>query len=150
MSTTTAGPQPRFANGTEWRALVERFERAELTTHEWDHTGHLAVATWYLLWYDDDEALSRVRNGIRQLNAVHEKIRPPKVGYHETLTRFYMRMIRDRLSRYTVALPLVRIANAIGADLADRALPLEYYSEGRLFSAAARVGWIEPDLRPLP
>jgi hypothetical protein len=61
-----------------------------------------------------------------------------------------MRMIRDRLSRYTVALPLVRIANAIGADLADRALPLEYYSEGRLFSAAARVGWIEPDLRPLP
>jgi hypothetical protein len=61
-----------------------------------------------------------------------------------------MRMVRARLSQYTIAVPLVRIASAIGADLADRALPLEYYSEARLFSTAARVGWIEPDLQPLP
>jgi hypothetical protein len=150
MSATSAVPKPRFASATEWRDLVERFERAELATHEWDHTGHLAVATWYLLWYDDDEALTRVRDGIRRLNAVHEKIRPPKVGYHETLTRFYMRMVRVGLSRYTVGSPLVSVVNAITVDLADRALPLEYYSHERLFSTAARGGWIEPDLRPLP
>jgi hypothetical protein len=34
--------------------------------------------------------------------------------------------------------------------LADKDLPLQYYSRERLFSEAARASWLEPDLRPLP
>ncbi|MDQ6633482.1 MAG: hypothetical protein M3Z10_01860, partial [Gemmatimonadota bacterium] len=44
---------------------------------------------------------------------------------------------------------LAELANDIAVALADRALPLEYWSRERLMSADARAGWVEPDLRPL-
>jgi hypothetical protein len=34
--------------------------------------------------------------------------------------------------------------------IGDRRLPLRYYSRERLFSAEARLGWVEPDLLALP
>ena len=33
--------------------------------------------------------------------------------------------------------------------LADKDLPLQYYSRERLFSDEARAAWVEPDLRAL-
>ena len=39
---------------------------------------------------------------------------------------------------------------AANPQLFDRTLPLSYYSESRLMSSAARAGWVEPDLKPLP
>ena len=33
--------------------------------------------------------------------------------------------------------------------LADKELPLQYYSRERLFSDEARVAWVEPDRQPL-
>jgi len=47
--------------------------------------------------------------------------------YHHTITVFWMRML---------------------ARLLDTELPLQYYSRDRLFSDAARAGWLEPDLKP--
>ena len=38
---------------------------------------------------------------------------------------------------------------ALGVALADRSLPLEFWSRERLMSDEARHGWLEPDLRPL-
>jgi hypothetical protein len=33
--------------------------------------------------------------------------------------------------------------------LADKELPLQYYSRERLFSDEARAAWVEPDRQPL-
>src|SRR5262249_36526005 len=49
--------------------------------------------------------------------------------YHHTVTVFWMRVI---------------------ARLLDKDLPLAYYSAERLASDAARLGWVQPDLQPLP
>lgn len=38
------------------------------------------------------------------------------------------------------------MAVAVVAALDDRRIPLRYYSEARLRSAAARAKWVEPDL----
>ena len=48
-----------------------------------------------------------------------------------------------------LGLGLVRSESLI-ASLGDRDLPLRYYSRERLMSVAARTGWLEPDLSPLP
>lgn len=142
-------PRPRFATAAEWREHVQRFERAELSPAEWDHDGHLAVAIWYSLWFDADDALVRVRDGIRRLNAVHERTRPAKVGYHETLTRFYMQAVRRRVAAHAIEAGMLHAVHDIIGELGDRSLPLRYYSEARLFSPDARAGWVPPDLRAL-
>jgi hypothetical protein len=71
-----------------------------------------------------DEAATRMASALRAFATAHGH--PEK--YHHTITVFWMRMV---------------------ARLLDRDLPLSYYSRERLWSEAARTGWIEPDLRTL-
>jgi hypothetical protein len=61
--------------------------------------------------------------GIRRVNVAHGVATTPTGGYHETITRFYMRVICGY------------VAKEEGRDL--------------LMSADARFGWVEPDLRPV-
>ena len=90
-----------------------------------DHGAHLALALEYLRTSPSfDDAAARMEEMLRAkagAAGVPEK-------YHHTVTLFWMRMI---------------------ARLMDRELPLSYYSSERLFSEAARLEWLEPDLRPL-
>jgi hypothetical protein len=148
--TAPAHPVARrsFTAFREWQELAQLFERSELPHERWDHEAHLAVATWYLVWHDFDEALARMRDGIRNLNARHPRSVSGR-GYHETLTRFYMVMARRRLAMHGLSVPLLNIVNAVVADLNDRSLPLRYYSADRLGCEEARAGWIEPDLLDL-
>jgi hypothetical protein len=90
-----------------------------------DHGAHLALALEYLRASPSfDDAAARMEETLRA-NAGAVGV-PEK--YHHTVTLFWMRMI---------------------ARLMDKELPLSYYSSERLFSDAARLGWLEPDLRPL-
>ena len=42
------------------------------------------------------------------------------------------------------------VVETLGAYLqGDKAWPLSFWSRARLFSVAARRGWVEPDLKPL-
>jgi len=90
-----------------------------------DHGAHLALALEYLRASPSfDEAAARMESTLKAkagAAGVPEK-------YHHTVTLFWMRMI---------------------ARLMDEELPLSYYSSERLSSDAARLGWLEPDLRPL-
>ncbi len=38
----------------------------------------------------------------------------------------------------------------VASELCDKNLPSQYYSQDLLRTPAARDGWVEPDLRPLP
>jgi len=137
-----------FATTTEWETLARRFETAELPREEWTHEAHIAMAAWYLVRHEPDHALSLVRTGIQRLNAVHGPS-PSGRGYHETLTRVYMTLVRRSLARHTLGRPLMDAVNAVVADLFDRDIPLRYYSRERLFSPEARTRWVPPDLEPL-
>jgi hypothetical protein len=67
-------------------------------------------------------------------------------GYHETLTRLYLRAVADQLAALGPR-PLSALRAAVLASpLADRGWPLSRYSRECLFSVAARRGWVEPDL----
>jgi hypothetical protein len=90
-----------------------------------DHGAHLRLALERLCDAESPEAATA--RMVETLQGMARSAGHPE-KYHHTLTLFWMRM-------------LVR--------LLDKDLPLAYYSPERLFSDAARTGWIEPDRRQL-
>jgi hypothetical protein len=126
-------------------AFARAFEKGSITPAQFDHAAHVRVAWVYLQEAESlEEALSRMRDAIRRFAAAAGV--PGK--YHETITVLWMRLLAE-----------VRAAGASGelADvllahpaLADKDLPLQYYSRALLFSDDARAGWVEPDLRAGP
>jgi hypothetical protein len=135
-------PDPPFTSDAEVADLVRLFESCELPGVRWTHRAHLAVAATYLQRYPLPEATERARTHIRRYN----ESRGNWTGYHETVTALFMRLVACDL----VAAPadLARFVN----ELAGRFPPdwlLGYYSRDRLWSDAARAGFVEPDLKPL-
>ena len=131
--------------------LVARFEDLTLPKAEWTHQAHLTVALWYASRLPWEEALAKVRDGILRLNAAHGVPTTLTRGYHETITRFYLRVICDYVAMEEEGPEedwSVRVARLL-ARYGDRELPLRYYTKELLMSPEARFGWVEPDLRPL-
>ncbi len=138
-----------FRTTEEILALVRRFEDCTLPREEWTHAAHLTVALWHLLQFDWPEAVARVRRGIKRYNAAHGILTTPTGGYHETLTLFWLRVVRTFLeAERNEARALVHLANELITS-ADKGLPLAHYTRERLFSPEARAAWVEPDLKPL-
>ncbi len=130
-------------------AVVRAFETLALPRAEWTHAAHLTVALWYVLQFDWPEAVARVRSGIKRYNEANGILTTPTGGYHETMTIFWMRYVRSFLEgELNEGRSLVALANELvrGATVG---LPLTFYTRSLLFSAEARAGWVEPDLKPL-
>ena len=142
---------PRFDRSDDVVRLVERFEDGTLPKAEWTHQAHLAVALWYASRLPFDAALAVVREGIQKVNASHGVVTTPAGGYHETITRFYMRVVCHYVAELETeaghdwAARVTRLLECYGA----RDLPLRHYTKDLLMSAEARFGWVEPDLLPL-
>src|SRR5215207_10097243 len=148
MPTLTLGAET-FRTSEEMFELLRRFEDCTLPPEEWTHAAHLTVALWYLLQFDWPEAVARVRAGIKRYNAAHGIPTTPTGGYHETLTLFWLRVVRAFLeAERNEARALVSLANELAATH-DKGLPFSYYTRERLFSPEARATWVEPDLMPL-
>jgi len=129
--------------------LVARFQSRTLPKSEWTHEAHLAVGTWHVHRLGPDEALLRLRSGIRLLNDSHGTPNTDSSGYHETITRAYVMLlvafIADRDGR-----PAADCAQALLASpLVARDALLTYYSKDLLMSVQARLEWVEPDQCPL-
>jgi len=92
---------------------------------DFDHAAHLRLALDHLTAARSFDAAAAEIAGI--LRGKAEAAGHPE-KYHHTLTLFWLRMV---------------------ARLLDRNLPLAYYSPDRLSSAAARTGWLDPDLQAI-
>jgi hypothetical protein len=132
----------------EVRDLVVAFEATTLPYNRWTHAAHLTVACWYLMWHDPDDALQRMQMGLRRYNAAHAD-EPMRVGYHETITRFWLWVVHQHLRRTSSGQSTPDVVNGLITACADRELPFRYYSREHLMSDTARAVWVEPDLREL-
>lgn len=127
--------------------LVSEFEACTLARERWTHEAHLTVGLWYLLRHETGAATTAlIRARIKRYNQACGIAETPTSGYHETITLFYVRVISRYLARAPKDAPLDELVRGLLATYGDRQLPLKYYSRERLFSAAARASWIEPDL----
>jgi hypothetical protein len=129
-------------------ALWEAFSTAALPEQDWTHRSHLRVAWLFSNRYTLDEAHLLMRVGIIRLNAAQGLVETPARGYHETITRVWLVLLRSLMKEFPAA-SSAAFVDAAGAWLAREAL-LRHYSRDRLTSVEARAHFIDPDLEPLP
>jgi hypothetical protein len=131
-------------------ALVTAFCDRSLPKECWTHEAHLRVGLWHLLHHEPPEALALLRQRITAYNEATGVKNSDASGYHETITRFFLHEIGRFLQRADRGRSLDELAADLIKLLGDNDAPLRYFSREHLMSVAARRGWVEPDLRPLP
>lgn len=133
----------------EVATFIADFEACRLSRQQWTHHAHLTAGFWYLVQYGQAEALDIIRRNIRAHN---ESVGTPNTdagGYHESITRLYLAGIATHIAA-SRELPFEASLQALlDSDLGQSGWPLTYYSRERLFSVAARRGWVEPDLQSM-
>jgi hypothetical protein len=134
----------------ELEDLVRRFNNVAVTRAEWTHAAHLAVGLWHVSRFGRDEALVRLRTAITRLNEANGVVNSATGGYHETITRAYVQVLADFAARHAGRTPAECVTALLASPLADREALLWFYTRERLDSVEARLGWVEPDVMPLP
>lgn len=129
--------------------LIEAFEAAAIPPDQWKHETHVRVA-WILVdRHGVQDAIERMREGIKRLNAANGVVDSLHSGYHETLTVAWLRVID--------AIRISRGAEASSKAFFDEHTQLHskmmlrlFYSRDRIMSAEAKASFVEPDLTGLP
>ena len=129
----------------EIRDLVESFEACSFHPSEFRHYQHLLVALWYVWHLPFDVAETRMKAGIRRLAQTYGKM-----GYHETITVFWLRIVANFAARQTGdLLSLAETANRLIEECNNKNLVFDYYSRELIESDHAKTVWAEPDLKKL-
>lgn len=129
--------------------LWSRFHAASLPAADWTHHAHLRVAWMYSRRHALDDAHILMRVGIIRLNASHGLVETPARGYHETMTRAWLRLVAAAMRSAPEHETSLSFLEAHAARLGKDA-PLRHYTRERLLSTEARARFVEPDLLPLP
>jgi hypothetical protein len=129
-------------------SFIREFEGGSLPKVRWTHHAHLVVGLWYLTHHSPDDALFIIRQRIRAYNEAVGTANTDSNGYHETLTRLFLRGIAAHISDYSNESLPDSLALLLQSPLAHKDWPLAFYSRERLFSVAARHDWLEPDFTP--
>ena len=126
--------------------LAKSFEERTLLKTDWTHAAHLTVGLYYSFHNNFGVAKNLMSDGIYRLNDAHGTPNTETSGYHETLTVFWLRAVADFLAKNEREKGLSELANLLVSTMNDTKLPLRFYSRECLFSAAARLNYVEPDL----
>lgn len=149
VTATAIAKSETYSSFAEVKKVIEAFEAGTLPRANWTHAAHLTVAFWYLVCYPLPEATARIMAGILRYNESQGVKQTKEGGYHETLTLFWIHVVRQHLTTATLDAHLVALLNDL-ISRCDMRLPLAYYSREFLFSWDARLQWREPDLKALP
>ena len=135
-----------YQSDEEIAAVVQGFESCTTPDAGFTHRAHVTVAVWYLSRGSTAHSLERMRAGIfRFLD--HHQVGHEK--YNETLTLFWLKLVRQNLDQLDPEISLVATTNAVLESLASSAVVFDYYTRERLWSDEARRVWVEPDLKQL-
>ena len=132
---------------SEIEDVVKGFESCTTAKDDFSHASHLTVAVFYLYDLSEREATEKMRAGLlRFLN--HHGVGPAK--FHETLTVFWIKLVRAFLLQLDQQSSVLEMTNAVIERNGNSRLVFEYYSEERMRSDEARENWIVPDLKSMP
>jgi hypothetical protein len=142
--------QSAATSAADIETLATQFIASTLPREEWTHLAHLAVGLWHVDRYSKEEALDRLRSGIRKLNDSHGTINSASSGYHETITRVYVQLLAEFNERCPTQQSLPeRVTRLIKSKLAQKDALLNFYSHAALMSEKARAEWVQPDRAPI-
>jgi hypothetical protein len=138
----------QYKSEDEIEALVHGFEDCSTLPSQFNHRAHLVVALSYLHLFglSVEEATERMRAGLYRFLDHHGEDRQV---YNETITLFWIKLVRSFLDRTDASRPLADIANEMIEAYGNSKLIYSYYTKERLSSAEAKKEWIEPGVKPL-
>ena len=135
----------RYRSEREIEELVESFESCAVPPAEFDHGAHLAVALWYLSRLPYEAATVRMRDGLHR----YTRHNNAEANYNETLTIFWLKLVRRFLDQGDATRPLAERADELLKTYSSSKLAFEYYSRELIETPEAKASWVEPDLKPL-
>ena len=136
----------QYQNQKEIEGVVLGFESCSTGKDAFSHRDHLAVATWYLWKCSEEDVLKKMRVGLLRF-LEHHGVGTEK--YNETITLFWIKVVRGFIDGLDSQLTLTEVTNAVINAFPNSRQVFEYYSEELLQSAAAKSSWVEPDLKVL-
>ncbi|MBC23457.1 MAG: hypothetical protein CMJ32_06020 [Phycisphaerae bacterium] len=127
--------------------FIIAFEECTLPIEQWDHRAHVRVAWIYLQRHGYARALDLMRQGILAFNSSNGIRIGPGTGYHETLTRAFLRLVDAERNASIIDF------NSFcdhASKLLDKKIILEHYSKELLDDPITRMEFVEPDQSSLP
>jgi len=132
---------------TYLRSLIAGFEDGSWPVAEFHHMQHLAVAVHYLT--EDPVPMDTLRDRIRRYNVSQGGENTEDRGYHETITRFWLEIVRAYIAALPAGLTPVDVTRRVVEEFAPkRDLFRDYYDFDVLKSREARAVWIPPNQSP--
>jgi len=129
--------------------FLREFESRALPFERWSHRAHVRVAYLNLRRLRFDAALSRIREGIVAYHAATGVPEGPRMGYHETVTHAWVRIIAAAMHHYGPGERSEEFC-AEQPHLLHRTLLRLFYTRERLSCAEAKGRFVEPDIARLP
>jgi hypothetical protein len=122
-----------------------------LPREEWTHEAHLAATTYLTLRHPEIDLDAELPGIIRSYNESVGGVNDDTQGYHDTITRAYLRGVRLFLEEADTRRPIHELVNELlHSPMGKRDWPLRFWSKERLMSVEARRGYVSPDLRAMP
>ena len=122
-----------------------------LPREEWTHEAHLAATTYLVLEHPKIDLDVDLPGIISHYNESVGGVNSDTEGYHDTITRAYLRGIRFFLEEADAGRPIHELVNELlMTPMGRRDWPLRFWSKELLMSVEARRGWLEPDLAAMP
>jgi hypothetical protein len=138
-----------FADDAAVRHVARGLLARTLPRAEWTHEAHLAACACLLLEYPDFMAERDLPGTIAAYNVALGGVNDATQGYHETITQFSICAVAAHLAANCDGSLVERVNRLLGSERGRRDYPLRFWSRDRLFSSSARLGWLDPDLRPI-
>lgn len=140
-----------FHSDAEIEHIGEGLVARTLPRPEWTHEAHLAATTYLLLKRPDLDLDRELAGIIRRYNESVGGVNSDTEGYHETITRVFLRGVRLFLAKAEANEPLHELVNELLlSPMGKRDWPLRFYSPERLFSSEARRRFVRPDIASIP
>jgi hypothetical protein len=141
----------RFNTEAEVLHVGEGLVDRTLPKSEWTHAAHVAAAVYLVTRRPAGTAEREMPDIIRAYNLATGVENTDTAGYHETITQASLHVVRSVLQNLSGEAPLQDRTNVVlDAGYAQKDWLLRHWRRETLFSIAARRGWVEPDLAPLP
>ena len=133
-------------------AFLKQFEDLSLPFSQWTHRAHVKVAFLYLSAHSFNDALARMRKGIKAYNAANKVPESTTSGYNETTTHAFLHLIAATMAAYGEAMPTPTADSFCDThpQLMTRNVLRFFYSPEQRMHPLAKTQFVEPDLAPLP
>ncbi len=132
--------------------LLSQFEACMLPGEFWTHRAHVRVAYLYLSQLPFDEAIVKLRQGIKAYNSSRNVEESATSGYNDTTTVAFAHIVAATIAAYGRAFPVAtsdEFCDTHGQLMSPKILRM-FYSPERRMHPDAKAKFIEPDLAPLP